>query len=624
MRPLFVPKRILKERIKSMGAFLWERVKTTFGWNRMICRLIAAWLSFTALLISENKGFYSIDFMQETVSNVDILITVLGFFLAYSLVSLAAGKLYSDSWLLFLSATYCVVRWVLGYEGYADRTLFALAVAAAYALILIYVVHRNRRLLSGWDLGPKTSLAITLLFGIGSCVLLSLITCLRYKTFSAHNFDFGLFCNMFYNMKETGLPLVTSERDMLLSHFAVHLSPIFYILLPFYYLFPSPLTLQVGQAVFLMAGVIPVYLLCRHFKFSGKATLVISALYAFYPVISTGCFYDIHENCFLPFFLLWTFCSFEKGWYIPMYLSAACVLMVKEDAPIFLLIFALYLLLSRKSRVHGSILALLSVGYFVFASWYLKEHGLGVMMTDRFGNLIYDAEDGLIGVVRTAILNPGFLLSQLFTTRSGDWNKILFFLQMFAPLGFLPFCSRKPSRWLLLTPILINMLTYYQYLYDTGFQYQFAAAAFLVYAMILNLKDLELPTARTMLSIAAAVCCCLYLSSVVTKYATYSGWYRDYRDEYDRMEAVLDTIPDDASVNASSTLVAHLAARDEIYEIYYHGIETDVDFVALDMRYDESEGYAMRYRNKGYRVYAEDADILILKYAPIEYVTDDD
>ena len=87
--------------------------------------------------------------------------------------------------------------------------------------------------------------------GIISAAVIAYITCLRYKTYSAPNYDFGIFCQMFHYMKTTGLPMVTCERNELLSHFAVHISPIYYILLPFYYIFPSPLTLQIGQAVVL-------------------------------------------------------------------------------------------------------------------------------------------------------------------------------------------------------------------------------------------------------------------------------------------------------------------------------------------------------------------------------------
>ena len=582
----------------------------------MICRGFAAWLSFVALVLVRNEGFFGLAYMQDKVSKSEFALTVLGFFVAYSLVSLVAGALYTDSWFLLGAGTACVIFWLMEFVGYVNTTLFSFAVAGAYAMLWVYFVRRNQKLINRLELGKKTSLLIALLVGVISCAVIATITCLRYKTFSAPNFDFGIFCNMFYNMAETGDPLVSCERDMILSHFAVHLSPIFYILLPFYYIFPSPLTLQIGQAVILSAGVIPVYLLCRHFKLSGRTTALLSALYAFYPMISTSCFYDIHENCFLPFFLLWTFCSFERGWYVPMYLSAACVLMVKEDAAIYLLVFALYLLLSRKSRLHGSILTLLSVGYFAFASYYLKEYGLGVMM-HRFDNLVYNEEEGLLGVIRTALINPGFLLTQLFTTSTGTWDKIAYFVQLFLPLGFLPFCSKRPARWLLLSPVLINMLTYYQYLYDPGFQYHFAISAFLIYATILNVQDMRLPTRRTMLSIAVAACCCLYLTMVVSRFSTYQNRWEDNKEQYARMEAVLDTIPEDASVCASTFLVAHISDRQHIYETSYHGYKTDVEFVALDTRYESAEKEEMLWRSKGYVTYAEEEGlVLILKFSP--------
>lgn len=596
---------------------LLKRLKTTFGWNRMICRAFAAWLSFVALVLICNIGFFDLSYMQGAISRYQFVAIVAGFFVIYSFISLLVGKWYSDSWFLLGAGSVCVAFWLLDYLGNLNFPLFSLAVIGVYAMLWVYFIRRNQKLINFLNFGKKTALVLALLVGVISCAVIAIITCLRYKTFSSPNFDFGIFCNMFYNMAKTGEPLVSCERDMILSHFAVHLSPIFYILLPFYYVFPSPLTLQIGQAVILCAGVIPVYLLCRHFKLSGRSTALISALYAFYPLLSTSCFYDIHENCFLPFFLLWTFCSFERGWFIPMYLSAACVLMVKEDAAIYLLVFALYLLLSRKSRLHGSILALISVGYFAFASYYLEKHGLGVMM-HRFDNLVYNKEEGLIGVIRTALINPGFFLTQLFTTSKGTWEKVTYFVQVFLPLGFLPFCSKRPARWLLLTPVLINMLTYYQFLYQPNFQYHFAIGAFLIYATVLNVQDMQLPTRRTMFSIAIAASCCLYLTMVLTQFSIQVRW-QDNQEKYAHMESILDTIDPDASVCASTFLVAHLSDREHIYDMNDHQYKADVDYVVLDTRYqkDEAERAERLWRSKGYVTYAEAKGlVLVLKFSP--------
>lgn len=92
--------------------------------------------------------------------------------------------------------------------------------------------------------------ALWLAFVIGGTVC-------RYLLNWSSTFDFGIFSQMYYYMKETLLPLTTCERDGLLSHFAVHMSPAYYLFLPIYWLFPNPITLFVIQAGVIAAGVVP-------------------------------------------------------------------------------------------------------------------------------------------------------------------------------------------------------------------------------------------------------------------------------------------------------------------------------------------------------------------------------
>lgn len=594
-----------------MGSTYLQKIKEVLRFDRAAMRLIASWCSFASLLLLFDwQDFLALEYAQN-VSLLTVALITLLFFAVYTLIAAALGiTLHTDSWFLFATATVCVFRWLLGYDG-INAPLFWLAVVAVYGLFTVACVRTNADLLAKWQPNARTVTTLAILFGLASCIVIATVTCLRYKTFSSPNYDFGLFCNMFYNMKESGLPMVTSERDQLLSHFAVHISPIYYLLLPFYYIFPSPMTLQIGQAVALALGVIPVVLLARHHKLSGKTTLLVTALYAAYPALTTGCFYDIHENCFLPLFLLLTFLFYEKKKFPLMYLSAIGVLAVKEDAAVYLLLFALFVLVSERNYLHGGLLAALSVGYFGVCAYVLQKHGLG-MMVNRFDNLIYNEGDGLLGAVKTALVNPGFLLTQLFTTGKGSWEKLFYFLQMLLPLGFLPFCTKKPSRWLLVAPILINLLTYYQYQYDIGFQYHFGITAFLVYAMIKNLPSLSLPTRRTLLSLAAAACCCLYVFSVIPKLNTYVQRWESGKETYGYMENILDTIPEDASINVSTFLLAHVADRDVVYEVGYHGNEPDVDFVILDLRYDSYQKALNAYLAHGYTLYAEYEGLILI------------
>ena len=64
-------------------------------------------------------------------------------------------------------------------------------------------------------------------------------TALRVLAYEAPNFDCGLFSQMFHYMKTTFTMNTTSERDHLLSHLCVHISPDFYLLLPFYALYSN-------------------------------------------------------------------------------------------------------------------------------------------------------------------------------------------------------------------------------------------------------------------------------------------------------------------------------------------------------------------------------------------------
>jgi len=604
----------------------FQNNRSSFSPERIACRIFAAWCIFIAFGLVLNGEFNSIGYGQDTSLLYMLLFLVL-LFIIFTTVNILLPKFETDSWFLFLGAVVSSVIWLLSYGKGENDFFFSLAVAAVLCLFAVYFVSKNKSLLEAWQPGRRTVWTAVVICGLFCAIVIGVTTCYRHLRFNTPNFDFGLFVNMFHNMKECGLPLCTSERDVLMSHFAVHMSPIYYLLLPFYMLFPSPLTLQIGQAVIIASGVIPTALLCRHFKLSGKATAVLSFIYALYPAVSIGCFFDIHENCFLAPLLLWVFWFFEREKWVGMYISAALTLLVKEDAAIYLILFAVYAIVSKKKYYHGSILALGSLLYFLAAllilnstsTYYAQLYAgstpnpsISGPMIDRFSNLIYDPSDGLVGAVKTALFNPGYLLTQLFSAWDNGWGKILYFIKMLLPLGFIPFFTKKPSRWLLIAPMLMNLLSAYKYQCDLKYQYHFAITAFLIYATIGNLPDLPSTFRKNAVTVAAVSCLCLYLTLVIpTLNENYTN-YKENRDKYIQMEQILDTIPDDASVCCSTFLVSHLADRDEIYELYYHDNAGDVDYVIFDARTALDNNQLTAYVDQGYEVKESYPGMLII------------
>lgn len=426
----------------------------------------------------------------------------------------------------------------------------------------------------------------------------SVFSVLRYFCYSAPNYDFGIFCNMFYNMKETGLAVTTCERDTVLSHFAVHISPVFYLILPVYLLFPSPVTLAIMQPVIIFSAVIPFYLLAKQLKISDNAILFFSAAFALYTPLSAGCFYDLHENCFLVPLLMWMFYFFEKEKKIPLAISVLLVLTVKEDAFIYISLFALYIFISRKKYITGSLMLGFALCYFLFASWLLTKYGLGIM-SSRYGNLADGG--GLLESAKTILLNPGFAIKQVLETKDETMDKLLYLIEMLCPLVFIPFMTKDFTRYILVLPIFINLLTKYPHQYDITFQYSFGISAFLFYFSLLNISDMK-KKKQNNTAFASLIASFLLFAMIITpKYAGYIIKYTEGIDTYKTINQALEIIPDDAEVTASAYLVPHLADRKIIYEDEYHEKPTTEYFV-LDRTRSASKGREKMYIEAGYEL----------------------
>lgn len=466
--------------------------------------------------------------------------------------------------------------------------------------------HKVQPELPHHNFSHKSFLIIVICVSVAAFAVLCTIAVLRYYTYSAPNYDFGLFCNMFYNMKETGRAVSTCERDKLLSHFAVHISPVFYLILPLYYIFPSPLTLAVIQPIIIFSSVIPLYLLCKHFKLSQNCVTFFTAAFALYTPLSSGCFYDLHENCFLVPLLLWVFYFFETDRKIPLAIFTLLVLMVKEDAFIYIAFFSLYIFLSRKKYLTGSVMFAGALVYFVIACTLLTKYGTGVM-SSRYSNL----SDGgsLIETAKSIIVNPGYAISQVLSTKENNMEKVFYIAEILCPIVFIPFMSKDFTRYILILPIFINLLTQYPYQYDISFQYTFGISVFLFYFSILNLSEMKKEKQEHLSFMSVIASLLLFLMIVVPKCDRYIYKYAENKETYNQITEALEIIPEDAEVTASTYLIAHIADRDVIYEDEYHDTPSTEYFV-LDRTREAAEGREKMYLDAGYELIYEIEGVL--------------
>lgn len=475
---------------------------------------------------------------------------------------------------------------------------------------------RNRQSIADRDFSEKLCAGLSAAIAVLFMHIVLVISILRYETYSAPNFDFGIFCNMYYNMKHGFLPVSSCERDQILSHFAVHVSPALYLFLPVYCLFSSPVTVAVCQVVAIYSGIIPFLLIAKERGLSPANRTLFAAVYAASPILAGGCMFDFHENCLLVPMLLWMLYFHEKKKTPLFWLFALLTLLVKEDAFIYVAVFAAYLIFGEKKTRRGIALGCMAGIYFFAACLLLTKFGTGIM-SGRFGTMIPEGE-GLFGIVRTLLFNPGYSVRQVLETDSGDTEKLFYCLKILAPLAFLPFMTKKSARFLLILPIFLNLLTAYTYQYDIFFQYSFGIVTLLLYISLLNVSDMPKARQRFYPALAAGLSLMLFCMIIVPEYVIYAKRYHENKETYAVMDAVLEEIPSDASVSATAFLMPHLSERKEIYETYYHQT-CDTDYLVIDIRpgyAEESLKLASAYEESGYQLVRVEENLLMIWKAP--------
>ena len=429
--------------------------------------------------------------------------------------------------------------------------------------------------------GHKAWLWITAVLSSLFFLLVSAWTVGRVYSFRCPSYDFGIFSQMFYTMTKTGLPMTTLERDGLLSHFAVHVSPIYYLLLPFYSLIPTPATLQVLQAAVMTSAVIPLWKLGRLHGLHRMQRMLICAMLLLYPAFSGGAGYDIHENCFLTPLILWLFYGIHRRNGLLTFTAAVLTLMVKEDAAVYVAVIALWLTvkaLLKKDRgnlITGILMLVGALGWFFLVTGYLAKSGDGVM-TYRYENFMYDGSSSLFTVVKAAILHP---MKAVF--ECVDAEKLQFIGLTMVPLLGLPLLTRRYERYILLIPyLLVNLMSDYRYQHDIFFQYSFGSTPCLIYLAVVNLADFKINRKRTLALTASVIVSAVCFGIMIVPTAVRPPIQAvQFYDSYQDIRDALSQIPEDASVTAHSFYTTFLSRREVLYDVRYaskaHLLESD-------------------------------------------------
>ncbi len=503
---------------------LFFKLKNGFSLRHCVISIVMAWcfVSVVQTFFINIKQGYTVDNLNFTgqVNYLFDIICIIGLAVILYAVYMKLKKPMLEKVMLFVVTFFYSIIITAQY----DNTFYCLLVAGLMVFSVAYCFEGvNTQLIKIHSVTYKLILAIGFVTFVG-VIGGSLV--LKYLTYSSPNFDLGLFSQMFHYMSSDLSMKTTSERDVLLSHFCVHISPIFYCILPLYMLYKSAATLQFAQALVIGLAVFPLAGICRHLKLSRFETALFCIAYLLYPVVSGGCFYDIHENIFLPLciFTLLYYC--EKESWIGIIISTVFLLGVKEDAAVYAVCIGLYTLFYKKMYKKSIFIIVISGLYFIFTTELLSKIGEGVM-SYRFDNMIYGGGGSMVGIIRTVITNPAYILTQIM-----QQEKIEFIIQTLAPLCFMPLFSKKWYRFIFFIPyVLFNLMSDYQYFHSIYFQYVFGSGALLFYLSVRNVADIDIKLRSRIIPMVTVASSLFFITLVSGKVEKY---YNYYSDKYER------------------------------------------------------------------------------------------
>ena len=475
-------------------------------------------------------------------------------------------------------------------------------------------------------LTPKQGLRWIILSAIAFFLLTLGLTLHRHFTFYS-SYDQGIFNQVFWNgthgnffqstlSSQLSTNVVHSQEVPNVNYHRLgqHFTPALLLWLPIYYLFPHPATLTVLQAIFITAAGLVLYALGRIYLEPAIAFIIALSFYGANAVLgpSLANFHDISQIPLFVFSLLWA--MEKRRWWLFSILTV-CILAVREDSGITLFGVGVYLILSRRYPKIGLLVCSLSFLYMVVLTNLImplfSEDIAKRFMLERFGQYAEGESASTLEIIWGMVSNPWRLLVELITPVGGT---IKYLLGQWLPLAFIPVVA--PASWAIAGfPLLKLLLGQGKSVLAISLRYAMSITPGLFYGAILWWAGQGFANFNRPLSDCKprklypgfrrfwVFCLCLSLLFTVTSNPSRTlyflipdsiqPWvYVSAPEQWQRagqIRSVLNQIPSNASVSATTYLIPHVSSRREVIRLPGLEIKNDagevitVDYIVADL-----------------------------------------
>lgn len=387
------------------------------------------------------------------------------------------------------------------------------------------------------------------------------VSLLRHNNFQTQAWDMGIFTQTLWNASQ-GRGMVNSIEEIP-NHFGVHMSPILYLLLPGFLIFPSVYYLLIIQALALALGAWPLYLFAGKILERRDFALIFAVGYLFYPALHWVNLFDFHPVAFLVPALLASFYFFSEARRVWFWIFTAIAASSQEDAVLAVIFVGLFLAVinrrENKNRNMALCAALAALAYFIISIKIIMPYfGGGLLRIDRYAGLGGSAFE----IAQNLFLNPLLFLKTAFGA-----SKLAYFFWLFLPVAFLPF-AHMPALLLLIPGLLENLLTAFQNQFSGFYQYDSMLIAGIFTAGVYGFKSIlqRWPDREPLLK--WALICAIFIGFLFRSPVSPIYFPAELFKSGERRQILSDivkNIPAGVSVSAHTNIIPHLANRERLY-----------------------------------------------------------
>lgn len=407
---------------------------------------------------------------------------------------------------------------------------------------------------------PSTAYLLVLLMVAGYAIFFSYFTITKHLSFMTYMYDLGVYDHRLW--------VILTDGDPNFPFGGNQQSQLFYALVLVYAIYASPVLLLVIQSWIVPLGALWIHGLAKR-ELGGKIIPVLLAMvYLLYPPLHGASSFDFHFQAFLPtLFLAAAYYYFSQKWK-RYYLFLGLILSTTRYASYFSVTFGLSLLLPHLKKL----LSRKEVNTAGLLSNAQARYALVTVLISLVTLVIHNAVQIESFVVTPT--NPAAVSLQ---------ERLIYMVMLYGPLAFVPLLD--PSQILASAPWLIVAFTTdnreYLAIYN---QHPAFVTAFLFIGLVIAMKRFSVKGRSVAMALILFATISFFVVSdpVFAKpYPPITPRWPNVTEKDQVLEAMVSTIPDEASVLTQNNIAPHLTHRKEIF-ITLGSENASPDYIIVD------------------------------------------